>query len=83
MCIITINGEEHITYQGALDELNCHQTTLGKSKVNISLCRRNSYNRIDFEEICSIFDQVRPVFSYLEVHIPKKYLTPKKISEGL
>ena len=35
--IISINVEEHITYQGALDELNNHQTPRGKSKVNISL----------------------------------------------
>ena len=30
LCIIAINGEEPITAQGELDELNCHQTTYGK-----------------------------------------------------
>ena len=35
--IIAINEEETITAQIALDELNVHQTTGGKSKVRISL----------------------------------------------
>ena len=35
--IMAINGEESITSQGALDELNHHQTPHGKSKVNVSL----------------------------------------------
>ena len=35
--IIAINGEEPITSQGALDELNRHQTPRGKYKVNISI----------------------------------------------
>ena len=35
--IIAINGEEPITDQGALDELNRHQTPRGKSNINISL----------------------------------------------
>ena len=43
MWIISINGEEPITYQGELDELNSHKNTRGKSKVKISLCRRNIY----------------------------------------
>ena len=34
---IAINGEEPITDQVALDELNHHQTTRVKSKVKISL----------------------------------------------
>ena len=38
VCIININGEEPITYQGALDELNHYQIPCGKSKANISLC---------------------------------------------
>ena len=49
--IIYINVESPITYQGALDEINLHQTPRGKSKVNISLCRRKIYQRTDIEEI--------------------------------
>ena len=41
--ITSINREEPITDQGALDELNLHQATRGKSKVKISLCRRKTY----------------------------------------
>ena len=41
--IITINEEDTITSQDALDELNCYQNPREKSKVNISLCRRKSY----------------------------------------
>ena len=37
VCIVAINGEEPITAQGALDELNRHQTPRGKSNINISL----------------------------------------------
>ena len=81
--IISINGEEPITDQGALDELNNHKNPCGKSKVNISLCRRNSYQITDIEDIHSIFYQFRPVVSHSGVCLPKKYPTPKKICEVL
>ena len=61
LCIIYINGDRPITDQGALDEINIHQTQRGKYKVNISLCRRKSYQRTDSEDICYRFDKVRPV----------------------
>ena len=83
MWIISINGEEPITAQGVLDEINCHQTPPGKSKIKVSPCRRKSYQRTYLEDICSIFDQVRPVVSHLEVRTPKKPPTPKNIGEGL
>ena len=35
--IIDINGEELITYQGALDESNIHQNPRGKYKIKISI----------------------------------------------
>ena len=83
MWILAINGEDPITYQGLLDELNFHQTPRGKSNTNISLCRRKKYQMADIEEIRSRFDQVRPVVSHLEVHILKKSTTPKNIGEDL
>ena len=83
MCIIAINVEEPITSQGALDELNCHQNPRGKSKFRISLCKRKSYQITDLEEIHSIFYQVRPVVSYIEVSPPKKPPTPKNIDDAL
>ena len=83
MWIIYINGEDTTTYQGALDELNTHQNIRGKSKFNISLCRRKSYHITDIEYICSIFDQGRTLVSHLEVLIPKKPLTINNIVEGL
>ena len=83
MWIIDINGDKSITYQGALDELQQHQTPRWKSKVNISLCKRKRYHITDLEEICSIFDQVGPVVSHPEVHIPVKSLFPNKIGEYL
>ena len=55
--IVAINGEEPITAQGVIDELNCHQTPQGKSKIKISLFRRKNYQRTDLEEICSRFHQ--------------------------
>ena len=81
--IIAINGEEPITAQGALDELNCHQTTRGKSKVNVSICRGKSYQRKNLEDNCSRFDQDKPVVSHLEVCLSKKPPTLKNICEGL
>ena len=81
--IVAINGEEPITAQGVLDELNCRQTPRGKSKIKISLCSRKSYQRTYLEDICSRFDQVRPVFLHLEVRLPKKPPTPKNIGEAL
>ena len=83
MWIIDINVKEPITYQGALYELNCHQTPRRKSKFNISLCRRKSYQRTYLEDICSIFDQVRHMVLHFEVRLPNKHPTPKNIGEGL
>ena len=70
--IIYINIEEPITAQGALDEINQHQNAFGESKVKISLIRRNNYQRTYIEDICAIFDQVRPVVSHLGVPPPPK-----------
>ena len=70
--IADINGKEPITDQGVIDELNRHQTSRGKSKINISLCRRKNFQITYLEEIRSIFDQVIHVVSHLEVHLPKK-----------
>ena len=81
--ILAINGEDPITAQGVLDELNRHQTPWGKSKIKISLCRRNSHQSTYLEEIRSIFYQVRPVVSHLEVRIPKKPPTLKNIGDAL
>ena len=83
VCIIDINGEKPTTAQGALDELNHNQNPRVKSKVNISICINKIYQSIYIENIRSIFDQVRPVVSNLEYHLPDKSLTPKKIGEGL
>ena len=43
--IVAFNGEDPITAQGALDELNCYKTPRGKFKVKISMCTNNSYQR--------------------------------------
>ena len=83
MWIVAINGEEHITAQGVLYELNRHQTPRGKSNIKISLCRSKIYQRTDLEEILSRFYQVRPVVSHLEVLLPKKLPTPKNIGYAL
>ena len=40
--IIAINGEEPITDQVVLDELNLHQKPRDKFKIKINLCRRKS-----------------------------------------
>ena len=37
----------------------------------------------DLMNICSRFDQVRPVASHIEVHLPNKPLTPNSICKGL
>ena len=81
--IIDMNWEEPITSQGALDEINLHQTPHGKYKVNISLCRSNIYHRKDLEEVRYIFYQVIPLVSHLEVRLPENPLIPKNIVEGL
>ena len=83
MWFISINVEEPITSQGALDELNCHQTPRGKSKFSISLCKSNIYQRTILEEIRFRFDQVRPVVSNIEVCLPNEPPTSKNIGEGL
>ena len=49
--IISIDVEETITAQGALDEINRHQTPHGKSKFHISICRK----RATIENILKIF----------------------------
>ena len=59
--IVAIIIEDPITDQGALDDLNIHQTPCGKSKVKISLCRRQICQSTYLEDNHSIFYQVRPV----------------------
>ena len=81
--IIAINGLEPITAQGALDELKHHKNPRGKPKDKIRICRRKSYQITYLEDICSRFDQVRPVVSHIELRLPKKTSTPKNIGEGL
>ena len=81
--IVSINGEEPITAQITLDELNHHQTPRVKSEVKIILCISKSYQRTYLEEISSIFDQFRPVVSHIEGFLPKKPPTPKIIGEVL
>ena len=83
MCTIAINGEDPIAPQGALEEINHHQTTHEKYKVNISLCRRKKYQRTYIEEVHSIYYQVRTVVSHLEVRLPEKKTTPNNIGEDL
>ena len=75
MWIIAINGEDIITDQDALDELQNHRNQCGKYKVKISIFRSKSYQRTDTEYIWLIFDQVRPVFSNIEVSLTDKTLT--------
>ena len=64
-------------------ELNRHQTPSVKYNINISICRKKSYQITGLEEIRYRFDQVRPVVSHLEVCFPKKPPTPKNIGEAL
>ena len=81
--IIDINGKDPIIYQVAIDELHHHYNQCGKCKVNISLCRRKSYEKTYIKYIWSIFDQVRPVFSHLEVSLPGKTIAAKNIDKDL
>ena len=83
MWIVSVNGEEPITAQGVIDELNRHQTSRGISKIKISLCRRKIYQITDLEEIRSRFDQVRPVVSHLEVRLQKKHTAPNNIGDAV
>ena len=83
MWIIDINGEDPITYKGALDELQKHHNQRSKYKVRINLCRSKSHHRSNLEDIWSIFDKVRPVVSHIEVHLPEKPPIPKNIGEAL
>ena len=75
--------EETIKNQDALDELNRHKTSHEKLKVKIIPCRSKGYQRTDHEEIFSIFDQVRPVVSHIEVTLPEEPPTLNNLVEGL
>ena len=81
--IVAINGEQPITDQGVLDELNFNQSPRGKSKIEIILFRRESYQRKNIEEIRYRFDQVRPMVSHIEVRPPNKPPTPKNSGDAL
>ena len=83
MWIISINGEDPVTSQGALNKLQRHQNQLGKTNLKVSIFIRKSYKRKNIEDIRSIFDQVRPVVSHLEVIQPWKPLTPNNIVEAI
>ena len=79
--IIAIDGEDPVTDQGVLDELNSHQIPCRKPKINISLCRRKIFQRTYLEYIRSRFYQIRPVVWHLEVCLPNRSPTPKNIGE--
>ena len=81
--IIDISVKEPITVQDSLDELQRHLNQHGKSKVKISLFRSKIYYRTDIEDIWSIFYQVRPVVSHLEVSLLAKTFTPNNIGEAI
>ena len=51
--VVPINEEDPITYQGALDEIKHHKNPFEKSKINISICIRKSYQRTYLEELWS------------------------------
>ena len=82
-CIIYINGEESITAHVALDKIQHHTTPHGKSKVNVRLFRRKSYHSKVLEEIQYRFDQFIPMVSHIDVHLPNKPLSLKRIGEAL
>ena len=81
--VVAINREDTITAEGMLDELQIYHTRHVKSKVNISLCIRNNHQRIYLKEIRSIFDQIRPMVSYIEVLFSEKPPNPKNIVESI
>ena len=83
MCGYSFIGEQTIKAQVELDEINTHKTPRVRSKVKIILCTIKIYHSKYLEYICSIFDQVRPVVSHLEVNLPDKPITPKDIIESL
>ena len=80
MWIIAINGEDIITDQDPLDELQHHHNQRGKYKVKISIFRSKSYQRTDIEYIRLIFDQVITVFSNIEVSLTDKLVSQRKLS---
>ena len=51
--------------------------------MNISLSQHKIYQCIYLEELCFIFDQVIPVVSRIEFHLPDNPNTPKNIGEAL
>ena len=83
MWIVAINGEDIITDQDPLDELQHHHNQSGKYKVNMSIFRSKSYKRTYIEYIRLIFDQVRPLFSNIEVSLTEQTLTPRTIDEDI
>ena len=81
--IITINVEDTITAKDTIYELkHCHNQC-GKYKVKIILSRNKIYQRTYIEEIRSIFYQVWPVVSHIEICLPENFKTPKNIGEAL
>ena len=70
VCTIDINREECITEKGSLYELQRYQTQPIKSKVNISLLPSKIYLNTYLEELWTIFDQIRPVVSHIQVCLP-------------
>ena len=77
VCIIYINREVSIIYQGALGELNHHQTPRDKSKVKISLCRRKRYQKTDLEEGFQDLIKSYPWFHILKL-VSQRNLSPQR-----
>ena len=83
VCIIAINGDKTVITKGLIDEIQRYHTQHSNKKLNIRLCSRNSYQCTDIEELWSIFDQIRPVVSHLEVNLPEKPKVHNKIGETI
>ena len=79
VCIIYNNGEDPIPAKGSLGKLQCYHTQCENSESKISLYRKKIYQFTNIEEPRSIFDQIRPVISNLEVSLLEKPKPPKKV----
>ena len=55
---------------------------ISKFKVNVRLCKRKIYQHTDIKEFWSIFYQIRPVVSHIEVCLQESTNTPNTIGEA-
>ena len=81
--VLKMDGEEPITAKCAPEDIRLHQNNKWKLNFWILIFEWKCSQRTNLEDIGSLFHQIRPIVSHLEVRLPQKPKFPKNIGDAL